>query len=838
MTYMLQKNMKTNFIILFFLCFFLSCTQEQKEISLSQAEWQFGQLGQGEKYPATVPGTVHTDLLANGLISDPFFDTNEADLQWIEKETWYYETSFSISKNMLKNEHAELVFEGLDTYAEVYLNEQLILQADNMFRSWRVDVKYLLRTGKNRLKVIFKPAVLEAQKQMELLPYRLPGKEEAYTRKAAYHFGWDWGPRFVTAGIWKDIRLQFWNSARIADVQIIQQSLTYERAELIIRPDIQNTSGTDLAYEVSILYSDELLVQERHEIYADSGIATSHIAIDKPKRWWTHQLGTPHLYTVRISLFEAGKLIDQIEKQIGLRTIELVQEKDSIGQSFYFKLNGIPLYAKGANVIPQDNFLPRVTKEKYEQLIDNALDANMNMLRVWGGGIYENELFYQLCDQKGILVWQDFMFACTMYRGDAAFMDNVKTEVSEQVKRLRHHPSIALWCGNNEIIEGWHNWGWQKQLDYSADDSLQLINDYQALFEKLIPDIITELDPHRAYHPSSPANGWGRDISYKEGDVHYWGVWWGMEPFEHYRKKVGRFVSEYGFQGMPSMSSFQQFVPQDELFLNSPAVKAHQKHPTGFETIVEYMARDFPVPDDFEKYIYVSQLLQARGISMAIEAHRAAKPYNMGTLYWQLNDCWPVTSWSSTDYYGTPKALHYAVRKAYADLLIVVDKEQLKIVSDMPNAMESRLKVSLLDFAGNQIMQDEHYIRIEPFGSFIHKLQPITFVDSTTSVLQIQVFQKDSLLAEKLHFFVKPKNLQLKNPTIQVSRYGENEIEVNCTQHLAKNVYLTLDDVLFSDNFFDLVPGKPIRLKMKSTKSELINIDNLKIVSLHDIMNN
>jgi beta-mannosidase len=809
-----------------------SCTQPASEISLNTLQWQFGLADSTARYPACVPGTVHTDLLANGLIADPFYGTNEAELQWIGEQDWVYEAEFAINKTQLNNERIDLHFGGLDTYADVYLNGQLILRVDNMFRSWEVDVHPFLKLGNNQLRILFRSAVEEARKQAALLPCQLPGNEEAYTRKAAYHFGWDWGPRFVTAGIWKDVKLRFWNSARIAELHIIQDDLTDESAALNVRIAAERIAARDLSCKITLSKDGKILSQNRTSLNQQQAVHEVPLLIQNPQRWWTHQLGQQHLYEVLVELYDGTQLLDRQTKSIGLRTIELVQEKDSIGQSFYFKLNGVPIYAKGANVIPQDNFLPRVDRAKHEQLIDQAMAVNMNMLRVWGGGVYESDDFYTLCDQKGLLVWQDFMFACSMYRGDSAFVGTVKKEVEEQVKRLRHHPSIALWCGNNEIIEGWHNWGWQKQLGYSTQDSLQLISDYQALFEQLIPDLLQAHDPQRPYHLSSPANGWGRDISYREGDVHYWGVWWGMESFERYKEKVGRFVSEYGFQGMPAMSSLRKFIPQEELFMGSSAIKAHQKHPRGFETIAEYMQRDFPVPNDLAHYAYVSQLLQAYGIQMAIEAHRAAKPYNMGTLYWQLNDCWPVTSWSSIDWYGTPKALHYALKDAFADVLIVAENEQIRLISDLPEAMEAQLHIHLMDFGGDLLSEERMNVNIPAFGN-IPLTVGVKVVDSSRSFLQVQLWQDQRLVAEKLHYYAKPKNLQLQQAGILITQIGSNAIRLTAENYLAKNVFLFADGLAFSENYFDLPQGQS---KVLQVVGDLKSISDIRFLTLVDLV--
>jgi beta-mannosidase len=493
---------------------------------------------------------------------------------------------------------------------------------------------------------------------------------------------------------------------------------------------------------------------------------------------------------------------------------------------------------KGANYIPPDSFLPRVTNSTYNAIVKNAVDANMNMIRVWGGGVYADDAFYDACDKNGILVWQDFMFACAMYPGDEKFLENVKQEVIDNVNRLQNHPSIALWCGNNENDEGWHNWGWQKQFNYSKADSTQIWNDYKKVFQELIPQTLDSIlsKEKNLYWPSSPSIGWGRKESLTQGDSHYWGVWWGKEPFEMYKKKVGRFMSEYGFQGMPNLETLQKVIAKEDFNFTSEAFKNHQKHPTGFETIKEYMNRDFPVPTSMEKYNYVSQLLQAYGMKIAIEAHRLAKPYCMGSLYWQLNDCWPVTSWSTLDYYGNWKAAHYQVKESFAPILLAVTEnaDGYSIIGSNDNleVKEGLVTAKLLDFSGNELWtaSKECVLNVERNTTCMQILNTELpkFVKEKT-VLQIE-FTSNQKKTVAHHYFVKPKELQLEQPTIEVKIVGETLIELK-TNTLAKNVYLQAKDTFFEENYFDLLPGIPKIIKTEKPTQEI------KVLSLFDTMN-
>ncbi|WP_333694710.1 beta-mannosidase [Flavobacterium sp.] len=801
--------------------------------NLSTENWTFNKQNETKKHKATIPGTIHTDLFQNQLIPDPFFGANEKQLQWIENENWEYETHFSLTKSELKNENIEMEFEGLDTYATVFLNGNVVLEADNMFRKWIISAKSHLKMGTNHLKVVFHSAVKKGNEEAKKLSYTLPEKERVFVRKAQYQFGWDWGPRFVTAGIWKPVQLKFWNSAKIENIKYSQDELNESLAELEFIIDVnveKNGKYVLLIYNDITGKIDELFVNLKKGITS----IKNPYKIESPKFWWCNGLGKPNLYNFSIELYQKGKSLDKKKLNIGLRTIELIQEKDQIGSSFYFKLNGKSVFMKGANFVPPDSFLPRVSDSIYYSLVANAKKANMNMLRVWGGGVYFDDAFYEACDANGILVWQDFMFACSMYPGDKKFVENVKQEVIDNVNRLQNHPSIAIWCGNNENDEGWNNWGWQKQFNYSKADSTQIWNDYKKVFHEMIPQTLDSLlsKEKNIYWSSSPSKGWGRKESLTQGDVHYWGVWWGKEPFEIYEKKVGRFVSEYGFQGMPNMETLQKVMTQEDLNFTSEAFKNHQKHPTGYETINEYMERDYVVPKDFEDYLYVSQLLQARGMKTAIEAHRRAKPYCMGTLYWQLNDCWPVTSWSSLDYFGNWKAFQYQAKRSFENLLLSVanenDKYKVYLVNDDFENYSGKLELELLSFDGKLLWKTFKEIAIEENSStVVYEIPKTEFekFDLRNSVLHIRFNQ-----VESNYFFVKPKDMKLSKPNIQIQNIDEFTIEIS-SDVLTKDVFIYSEtEVFFEDNYFDLLPKEKRFIKLSKP------VQNIKVKSLFDTM--
>lgn len=798
--------------------------------NLSVENWTFNKQNEIVKHKANVPGTVHTDLVQNNLIPNPFFGTNEKQLQWIENENWEYNTSFFISKTEFNHQNIEIQFDGLDTYASVYLNGKLILEADNMFRKWQITAKPYLVKGNNNLKIIFKSAVAIGKAEVAKLSYTLPGDEKVFTRKAQYQYGWDWGPRFVTAGIWKDIQLKFWNNATIENIRYEQIKLTNEVAKLNFIANVNCAKTGDYSFRVNDILYNQYLIKGINQVKLP-------FEVKNPKRWWPNGLGEAFLYPFTIGLSQQKEQLDAKQLHVGLRTVELVQEKDAKGKSFYFKVNNVPVFMKGANYIPADNFIPRVTDSIYKSIVQNAKKANMNMLRVWGGGIYEKDIFYDECDKNGILVWQDFMFACAMYPGDDNFLDNVKQEVIDNVNRLQNHASIAIWCGNNENDEGWHNWGWQKQYNYSQKDSTQIWNDYKRVFHEIIPNALDSLvsKEKNIYWSSSPSIGWGKKESLLQGDSHYWGVWWGKEPFEIYEKKVGRFMSEYGFQGMPNIETFKKITFENDLNLTSEAIKNHQKHPVGFETIAEYMERDYIVPTKFEDYIYVSQLLQARGMKIAIEAHRRAKPYCMGTLYWQLNDCWPVTSWSSFDYYGNWKALHYQVKESYNNVLLSVVEEigkyNVYVVNDDLKSYEGELKLELISFDGKTIWSTSKIKKSKANSSEILAEIPITDFSSfhLKQMVLKTTFTSENLSRTNHYFFVKPKELILKKPNIQFKKIDAHTIEVT-TDVLAKNVFLSAEGIYFEANYFDLLPNERRVIKLSK------NISEIKIKSLFDTL--
>lgn len=782
-----------------------------------QAAWEFRQARTDTWRPAVVPGSVHTALLKNGLIDDPFYRDNEAKLQWIEKEDWEYQCTFDVPAEILARRHVELIFKNLDVYAHVFLNDSLVLETDNAFRTWTADVKKWLKPTGNRLHVYFESPVKKMEPDWKALGYELPGGIRTMTRKPQFHYGWDWGPRFVGAGIGKTPELLAWDDFILENVFVTTQEITPEKARMVARfryrSDVQTNATVFFGEGKRKSIEDRKIAPGVHE---DSVT----FDLPDPQLWWCVGQGDPHLYDFTLSVnSQQNKLLDRAYVRTGIRTVELVTQPDGKGESFYFKLNGRPVFCKGANYIPQDIFQDRVTPDHYRKLIDDVVASNMNMLRVWGGGIYEDDLFYQLCDARGILVWQDFMYACALYPGSGKFLKTAAAEALEQVERLRQHPCIALWCGNNENNEAWHHWGWQMQ--FNEAQRTQLWRDYQILFNDLLPTYVANDGGGVPYWESSPKFGRGNPKSTVEGDSHYWGVWHDEEPFSVFNKKVPRFMSEYGFQSFPDWRTIESFTLPDDRQLETPVMLAHQKHPRGNALIAEYLKRDYRVPKNFADFVYISQLLQAEGMRTGIEAHRRNKPYCMGTLYWQLNDVWPVASWSSRDYFGRWKALQYFARDAFSPVvaLPIVENDILKVYacSDLPADTSVTVRVRVLNFNG-QVLSDvtQPDTSLPPDSSrMVWQGYVKTLLDKNkpdAAVAEITLSDDaGNLLHRRLFYFETPRKLALAPTRIAlgVEQVNEGYRITLQSDKLAKNVYLsTANDGFFSDNFFDLLPGE------------------------------
>jgi beta-mannosidase len=815
-----------------------STSKERNSISLHDG-WTFREVGKDEWHRAKVPGDVHTDLLKNKLIDEPFYRDNEKKLQWVGKTDWEYRTTFSVSRELLARENLELVFKGLDTYATVWLNDAVLLSADNMFREWRVPCARVLKVGENTLRIVFRSPINEVLPRMKSLGYELPAvndqgeKTSPHTRKAPYQFGWDWGPRFVTSGIWRPLTLEAWNTSRIADFRIAQKAIKAEAASLSGEIEVVTTKPATATVSIDNLSDGKQVATKVVQLQSGANRVSLAFVLKRPNLWWPNGMGPQNLYQFRARLVVDGKQSDLATTRTGLRTLELRQEKDQWGKSFQFVINGVPVFAKGGNWIPADSFPTNVTKERYRHLLTSARDANMNMLRVWGGGIYESDDFYDLCDELGLMVWQDFMFACSMYPGDQAFLDSVRAEAVDNVKRLRSHPSIVLWCGNNEVETAWMHWGWKEKLP------AKLWDDYKKLFHRVLPEVVAEHNPETPYWPSSPSSNLEDDPdSQRIGDVHYWGVWHASLPFAEYEKQLPRFMSEYGFQSFPQIQTVNAYTIPADHDIQSPVMLAHQRHPRGNQLVREYMLREYVEPKDFESFLYVSQVLQAQGIRVAAEHLRRIMPRNMGSLYWQINDCWPVASWSGIDYFGRWKALHYYARRFYEPVLVSPHQNRAEInvwvVSDRVAGLPAQLTARLLDFEGRTLVEKQVAVEIKPLSSAvmltISKDELLQGRDGRKVFLSCELSSNGKVVSTRNLFFEPFKNLSLAAPeiTTKVTQKGR-EVRISLRSNvLARDVYLSSgkNDGEFSDNFFDLLPGKELTIDFRPRTS--VQVDELR----------
>ena len=634
--------------------------------------WRFTYGEDSLLLPATVPGTIHQDLLAHGLIPDPYVGRNIDSVQWVEEEDWRYECLFTPSAEMLGKEHIDLLFKGLDTFCEVQLNDGPVWRTDNMFRSWSFEVKQLLHSGINRLTVRLRSPMTRGRSLRESYGVQLPADNDAssekvspYIRKASYQFGWDFCPRLVTSGIWQPVQLVGWDDARISEVRFRQ---VFAGSGVVLGAEVRvegAPEGLSVGFEVDGARTIVPVVAGQ-----GGGSAKASISIPDPRLWWPNGAGDQVLYPVQVDLIRRGTIISRTERRIGLRNVELDQRKDSIGSAFQFIVNGVPTFMKGCNMVPPDMLLPRAADTVWVRLVRDMQRAHMNMVRVWAGGVYPPDAFFDACDSAGILVWQDLQFANWVPWDDPGFRNNALAEVSEQIKRLRHHASIALFCGNNELDVAWKNWGWQSTYALGEADQERLLRSYAQCFRSDLPDRVAALSDI-PYVSTSPLSNWGNAEGLRNGSLHYWEVWHGDGAFDQFADNVGRFVSEYGFQSYPDSALLAKYLSADQLALGSSTLLARQRSYRGDAPIWSAIQRETgETPTTLNGFIEASQQVQAKAYREAIWAHRTGRPHCMGTLFWQLNDCWPGPSWSAVDIAGHWKPVLHEVQRMYAPLIM------------------------------------------------------------------------------------------------------------------------------------------------------------------------
>jgi beta-mannosidase len=815
---------------------------KQVEKHTITGNWKFKQADTPDWLDIDLPSSVHTALLKHGKIENPFYRDNEEKVQWIETKDWEYEVRFDVPADVFAKEHIDLKCGGLDTYAQVFLNDTLIFDANNMFRTWQKDVKPWLKPTENVLHIYFESPVNKPKAEWDALGYVLPGGIRTMTRKAQYHYGWDWGPKLTGCGMFKKPELVGWNDFIIDDFRVTMRSYTPEKAVMLARfnyrSDVSETVATHLKHNKTKEVGDLKIEPGQRE---DSVL----FYINQPKLWWCKGMGAQDMYDVKLEIKRAATLLDAAQTRTGLRTVELVQDKDAKGSTFFIRLNGKPVFCRGANYIPLEVFNDRATPEKYRAMLQNAEGANMNMLRVWGGGVYEDDLFYEQCDSMGIMVWQDFMYACALYPGNGAFLKNAAAEAYEQVVRLRKHPSIVLWCGNNENNEAWHNWGWQ--MNFTEEQRTRLWQHYKLIFNEILPTYVTNYADGVPYWESSPSYSRYNPKSLTEGDSHDWGVWHDEAPFSRYDTHVPRFMSEYGFQSFPNWSTIEKFALPEERYLDSKVMLLHQKHPKGNQLIATYMKRSYPVPKDFKRFVYVSQIVQADGMRTAIDAHRRNKPYCMGSLYWQLNDVWPVASWAGIDYDGNWKALHYAARNAFAPVAVIPelksDELHVWVSADVPDTVHVTTRIKAVAFDGDAVFEQE-IANIDVVNESARHVTAINIKEVLKGKRREQVFVVLSLhdvttgaeLHKRVVYLAEAKDMKLPSGKPEIdAQLIDNQLVVTLqSSKLVRSVQLNLPKAQhYSDNYFDLLPGEKKVVTIKPQAGAILDGKQLELLYLN-----
>ncbi len=790
--------------------------------------------------PASVPGSVYHDLLTAKLIPDPFYRDNENEALKLMEHDFVYSRTFEVSAEMLSGDAVLLHCDGLDTLAELSVNGKPAGRADNMHRTWEFDVKSLLKEGENSISVRFGSPTRYIRQAYE--QSRADGSPDAMKgfpllRKAHCMFGWDWGPRLPDAGIWRDISIISIDKARIRDVYIEQQHTTIGGVLLGVHTHTKKyDKDARLTLRISVKSPDgDVVTREIPEGKEEDEIFDKIIEIENPRLWWVAGYGEQPLYTVSVTLLCEGIELDRWEKRIGLRTLTICREKDEWGESFCHVINGVKIFAMGSDYIPEDNLLPRVDPERTRRLLEDARAANMNLIRVWGGGYYPDDYFYDICDELGLMVWQDLMFACAVYNLTDEFEKNITAEFVDNIRRIRSHPSLALWCGNNEN---------ESQVERWASTPKHWA-DYIKMYEYIIPHVLKREDPQTFYWPSSPSSGGSFDepSAPDRGDVHYWAVWHGLKPFTDYRNYFFRYVSEFGFQSFPCMETIDTFALPEEKNVFSYVMEKHQRNSSANGIIASYLSQTYLYPSSFDLFVYASQLLQAQAIQYGVEHWRRNRGRCMGAVIWQLNDCWPVVSWSSIDYYGRWKALHYFAKRFFAGVLISCHEEGVISQNTNVNAEPFELKkTARLNVSNETTEQFEGEVRWSlrrPDASIIEEGSLDVSVPALDTVwLPKQDFgerdtygcyyayelrNKDGgVVGEGTVLFCAPKHFKFDDPELS-ARIEDGEVVVRAEKYARCVEIMCGADVLLRDNFFDMNAGER-RIKILRGKADHVNV--------------
>ncbi len=788
---------------------------------------------------ATVPGSVQQDLIAARIAPDPFKGTNEAAIQWAGLTDWQYRLVLDVTPAMLARDHLDLVFDGLDTFATVSVNGQPLLSADNAHRRWRGDAKPLLKAGRNEVTVRIASPIKRLQPMVLAEKNPLPGEYDSafgdepkgkqtspYIRKPKYHYGWDWGPRLVAIGVWRPVRLEAWDDARIEAFRVDQQALNDAEARLSATFDIVADAQATTEVRATVTGPTGAPVTATRTVTLVPGVnvVTVPLTVTDPQRWQPVGYGAQPMYRVDAALGED----DSASRRIGLRTVEIIRD----GGAFGFRVNGTPIFAKGANLIPFDSFPARITPASMRPLLQGARDANMNMLRVWGGGYYLDDAFYDMADAMGLMIWQDFMFGGSVTPPDAAYRENVRIEAEEQVARLSSHPSIVLWAGGNEILSGWENWGDRKAFKKAvgADEQERIGANMAVLFDRVLRAAVTAKAPQTPYWANSPSTDYDGPVDTDAaGDRHFWDVWSGSKPIERYLDSCPRFMSEYGFQSMPDLSTIRDFAGKGALAAESPVMKAHQKFLAGEGNarLQLYLDARLRPAKDFADMVYLTQVNQAQAIELAASHHRACRPVTMGSLYWQLNDVWPAISWASIDYSGRWKLLNYAARRFFAPQAIVAENvnrvTRVSLISDLTTPTPARWRITVRDMAGATLSTRDEAATLAPLAATLvatlddAALFGTAAPDASYAVAELLV--GDRPVSRAIVERAPPKDMAYPAPGLS-ARWKDREVTITA-KALARAVMLDFGDVAAqpSDDGFDLLPGESITVTVASAAS-------------------
>jgi beta-mannosidase len=806
--------------------------------------------------PARIPGHVHLDLMAQDKIPDPFMEDNEYQVQWVEENDWIYQCKFNLPDSMTKAAKSggkmALILEGLDTYCSVFLNRKKIAVSSNMFLPFQCDVSGCIKETGNELLFYFQ-SPLKVSKELEKQHGTLFGPFDTarmYARRAQYMTGWDWGPRLSGVGIWRPVKISLWETARFSHIGVSTRNVSADKSSAIldldICLDIDKSSNLTLSGDISFEGESKATFKKTVSPAKQDDIIKETIPLENPELWYPNGFGKQPLYDLHIRLMKGKKVLDEWEGVFGIRIVKLNMEKDLDGRKFVFEINHEPIFLKGMNWIPADSFPARLTVDDYCKWIELVADTNANCLRVWGGGIYENEAFYRFCDEKGICIWQDFMFGCGAYPEETWFLSSVREEAEAQVKRLMNHPCIILWCGNNEN-EWMLSWGRKKPEEPLKGDKI---------FLDVLPDVCGKIDPNRAYWPSSPHGGQDPN-SPAEGDRHDWEIWGNWKRFEEYTKDNGRFLSEFGFQAIPRNRTIFSFTRERDHNLNTPALQNHQKMTEGNSRLFRYLWAYLMLPRNFEELSYYSQMLQGEALKMGVQHWRSRKFDTSGALIWQINDCWPVISWSLVDYYKRPKASYYYARRFFAPLSAVLifdavgeynftrpgmikGRIRCDIVNDLPEDQEGEIFLNVFNLKGEKIFEKILSKTIPAngvlkIGSF--SLSDLWITQPENEFVTLRFIREGRVITMDTHLFLPWKYISFPKPDwrhLKIKKISPCSFEImlksdtfiKCVKiffnrqkwedcALDQNRHLTppaIPEYHLSDNFFDLIPHQEKRL--------------------------